>query len=247
MGGVCCAPGAEDAANNDIGGAGSPARPGVSNADNTMSKSQAPSTPPQTPTSQAAPAPKAKAQAKASPGGGGGGSSEGLSFELVLSDLEQAELLAYGTAFSSFGAQEGSVPLDCAPLKEFLQTNSNCPYDQIEEVLLNFAMKYEPELKITQTDFMDILRQHATSDTEVLNRFMGLNGGEPVSCEDCRSALLMMKLDMGAQATSVREERWETIFDSVMRNAEATVSMEAFRDYSFKVARIANVVHLAKV
>jgi len=248
MGGTCCAATADDAAENGISQ--------TSATQNNMSKSQAPATPPQTPTSTA---PAAQAQATAAPPSSGGGSSgrggnassDGVTFEMVVTDLEKAESLAYGAAFTSFGPAGGKVPIDSAPLRQFLETNSGCPYEELDTVLLSAASS-NPEgeaMHITESQFIGILRQTALPEAMVLEKFMNLTAGESevVPCEDCRTALLFLKDDLRAQATSVREDRWEAVMDAAMSSAEPTVSMEAFRNFCFKEARIANVVHLAKV
>jgi len=241
--GNCCAPTAEDAAENQM--------TQTSTTENNMSKSQPPATTPTT-------APAVKAQPKAAPassggssGGGGNASSDGITFDMVVNDLEKAETLAYGTAFASFGAADGKVPIDSVPLRQFLETNSGCPYEELDTVLLSAASS-NPEgeaMHITESQFIGILRQTALPEAMVLEKFMNLTGGESevVPCEECRTALFFLKNDLGAQATSVREDRWEAVMDAAMSSAEPTVSMEAFRNFCFKEARIANVVHLAKV
>jgi len=206
--------------------------------------------PPATPP-PAAPAAKAKAKAQPTPAPttSGGGGSGGLSFALALSNLDEAEDLAYGTAFAGFGmgAENGSVPLECQPMREFIAANSSCPYDQVDIELLRAAQATD-EMRVSKLDFMLILRQHATSDMAILEKFEGVaNGGEAITSEECRTALMLFKDDMGAPAGCMDEAHWNQVYDVVMSNAEANVSREAFRDYCFKEARIANLVHFAKL
>merc|ERR1712070_611129 len=56
--------------------------------------------------------------------------------DVILSDLENAEVAAYVGAFTSFaGSAAGTVPLDNAGLREFILTNSAIEPDNLDLIL----------------------------------------------------------------------------------------------------------------
>jgi len=172
-----------------------------------------------------------------------------LSFDLVLSDLNKAEELAYGSAFAGFApSTAGGLGTDCEKLREFVATNCCVPYEELDMALLK-AASGNGDLKISLSDFLTLMRDNAIHEGLVIERFMSLAGeGSPsVSASDCRTGLYMIKDELGAAGSAVGDGRWEAVFDVVMSSAAPTVELESWTTYCKQVARIARVTHVAGI
>lgn len=190
---------------------------------------------------------KRPGKAKPKQGARSSGGAGGLNFDLALSDLEKAEMMVHGTAFRGFGS--GSPVLYNNPkLMDYVATNSALGIEETETELLKAASVNE-DMKVTEDDFMKVLRENAAGESAVLERFLGLSGGgEQIDSGECRSGLLMFMNDqLGAIASPLTENRWESIFDSVMMDAGAEVSMEGWGNYCRRVARVVRITHLGKL
>ena len=186
----------------------------------------------------APPASKAAPKVAASPPRGAGG----ISFAEILQDLDKAENMVFGSAFAAFGFDQ--VPMSNQAIREFIATNSSLGMDDVDVATLRHAPA-DGDMHLTLDSFVKILREHAVVDGKVLERFMSLSSNqETIDSQECRSGLLMFKEDLGPD--SVRDDRWEQVFDVVMHDAGAVVSMENWCNYCKKVARTARVVHLSK-
>lgn len=243
MGQNCCSPGPDD---NEM------VTPPVGNKEasreaNVMSKSEvarpAPPSHAQAPTPAPPPAPRLATAAPAS-----NASAGGLTFAMVLTDLEQAELMVYHSAFAGFSGGGNPVTVDNAALRDYVATNSVLNVEDLDVELLKAASSNE-EMVITQADFLKLLREHAASESQVLERFLGLStDGESITSQDCRSGLLLFTTEnMGALTTPITEARWDSIFDVVMGDSAPMVPMEGWSNYCKRVARIVRVTHLAKL
>jgi len=178
------------------------------------------------------------------PGSSGGG---GLTFESALADLEAAEQNLYGSAFQGFNFGN-AVDFSNAGLQDYIATNSALSMEEAETEILRVASKTE-DMQVTLDGFVQLLQEHAASQTAILERFLGLSGGsESVEAGECRSGLLMFTNDnLGAPASSMTEPRWDRVFDTVMNDCGPAVSMEGWNNYCKRVARIIRVVHVGKL
>jgi len=225
MGGICCGPSATN--EDEIKGPSTTDSPVVG---------LLPGGPP--------PAPK---PAAATAAGGKGG----LTFASVLANLEDAEQMVYGTSFQAFNSGN-PVPYTHEGLMDFVATNSAISFQDMDTELVRVASANE-DMQINVNDFMKVLRENAASDTAMLESFLNLaasspGGSEAIEASECRSGLLMFFNDqLGPQVVAMSEQRWEAVFDAVMSDCGATVSMDAWTNYAKRVARVVRVVHLAKL
>jgi len=157
-----------------------------------------------------------------------------VSFDFILSDLEGAETVAYGEAFSVCTGGSSSAQMDNTSLREFIMTNSSIAPDDLDPHLLQVA---NDETALTKDGFLHVLREGAVSDTATIEQFLGMaSNGETVAAEECRSGLLLFsQRQLGCNFS---EEKWDRIFNTVMWDADVTVSMEKWIYYCKYVARI---------
>jgi hypothetical protein len=165
-----------------------------------------------------------------------------ITFDYILSDLEGAEQVAYGEAFSICAGGKQVSPMDCVPMREFILNNTCITADDLDPHLLQVATE---ETTITVDGFLHVIRENAVSDTSTIEQFLGMSqNGETVAAEECRSGLLVYsQRDLGA---NFAEEKWDRIFNTVMWDADVTVSMEKWRFYCKVVARIIRLSTYAK-
>lgn len=167
-----------------------------------------------------------------------------VSFDLVLSDLETAEQLAYSQAFNRFDTHgTGCVPMDHEGLREFLLSNSAIDIEELDTELLKAGSLDDGGLRLDS--FFVLLREHAIADTTAIEEFLGTStDGVTASAQDCRNRLLLLgqrQLD-----AHFNEEQWDCIFNTVMMNADVVVPMEQFITYCNSTARIVRVAKCAK-
>jgi len=170
-----------------------------------------------------------------------------LTFESVIKDLEAAEQAVYGTAFQRFDGGN-SVPYTHSGLQDFVATNTVLSIEETETELLKVGASHG-DMLVTKDDFLATMREFAVSDSEVLNRWIGLcEHGDQVESSECRSGLLMFASDqLNIQTGSMTEARWEQVFDEVMAVAGPNVTMEGWTNYCKQVARIVLVLYLAQL
>jgi len=162
--------------------------------------------------------------------GGGGGAGVGLTADAILSDLDGAEMKAYQDAFVGFG--DGSpVPLDNAPMREFLQQNGD--YADIEMDLLQ-AMN--DSMQVEMGAFLQMIQSHAISQEAAIGQFTVLSqDGNTLASEECRTGLTMMGMDRFS--VNYANDRWDNILNMVMMDAGPSVDMEQWIRYAQTVAR----------
>lgn len=165
-----------------------------------------------------------------------------VSFDFILSDLEAAEQVAYGEAFSTCASGKDTATMDVLPLREFILNNSFITTDELDPHLLQVASE---EGALTVDGFLHVLRENAVSDTGTIEQFLGMaTNGETVAAEECRSGLLLFcQRQMNANFS---EEKWDRIFNTVMWDADVTVSMEKWIFYCKVVARIVRLAQYAR-
>jgi len=157
-----------------------------------------------------------------------------VSFDYILSDLEAAEETAYGEAFSLCSGGNSTAQMDNTSLRDFIITNSSVGAEDLDPHLFQVATE---EMSLTVDGFLHVLRENAVSDTTTIEQFLGMaSNGETCAAEECRSGLLLFsQRHLGANFS---EEKWDRIFNTVMWDADVTVSMEKWIFYCKVVARI---------
>jgi len=159
-----------------------------------------------------------------------------VSFDYILSDLEGAEQVAYGEAFVVCSGSKSTAQMDNVSLREFMLNNSAIAPDDLDPHLLQVASE---EGALTMDGFLHVLRENAVSDSTILEQFLGMtsNGnGETVAAEECRTGLLLFS--QRHMSANFMEEKWDRIFNTVMWDADVTVSMEKWMFYCKVVCRI---------
>jgi len=164
-----------------------------------------------------------------------------VSFDLVLSDLESAEQLGYGTAFAKFGANAGGfLPLDCAAMRNFIIKQTVIGEDDIDIELLRTASL---EDGLSLANFLQILRENAIAEAAGIEEFVRMNSdGMTVPSQDCRSHLLLFaqrRLD-----ANFDDDQWDRIFNVVLMDADITVTMEQWITFCKHIARIVRLFKL---
>lgn len=168
-----------------------------------------------------------------------------ISVDDILSNLEPSEEFLYGQAFSAFpGGARGSVPLDSAPMRDFVCTNTAIPMDDIDLELLKICQN--PEEGLTQHGFLHLLREFSAADGECLEQFLGMSSdSETLASEECRSALLMFATQK--LHANFGDDQWDRIFNVVMWDAGTKVGMEQWMKYCKHTGRIVRLLRYAQL
>merc|ERR1712113_1296871 len=90
---------------------------------------------------------------------------------------------------------------------------------------------------IDRNGFMQIIRDNAVTDGEAIEHFLGQSSnGQTMTSEDCRDGLLhALQRRLGATLTAPQNER---MFDLIMADVEAEVSMEQWVALCKRAGRI---------
>jgi len=167
-----------------------------------------------------------------------------VTFDLVLSDLEQAEDQAWGSAFKQFDdSKRGSVQMDHVLMREFLIENSALTMDTLDTALLRLL---DEDGGVDVGKFLMVLRTNAVDEGQTIEQFMNLaRENDSIPSEDCRSGLHMF----GTQwlQTNFSQEQWDRIFNVIMMDAGAVVPMEQWHNYSLNLGRITRLVNYCKI
>jgi len=170
------------------------------------------------------------------PGGGGLG---GVDFEMILSDLEKSEELTLCQAFATFDENgTGGIPMDHHGLRDYLVENSALTFDDLDLELIKETSKTET-FELSLEGFVSIMRDQACSESEAIQSFMGLSGGEDqIPAPDCRTGLQVFGSEKLAGGQLLDELTWERVLDSLMWNADTPmVSLENWITYTKRLAR----------
>lgn len=166
-----------------------------------------------------------------------------VSWDLLFTSLEEAEQLAYGEIFMSWGGNTGvgspGLGLDNQQMRAFISDNTSIVADELDIQLLKAA----PECEMSFEALLHVIRDNANNDSIAIEQFMGLStDGDSVSSEECRNGLLVViQRELRAEFS---DARWDQIFTVAMRDAGVVVNMEEW----FKcVKRAARIVRLARV
>eukprot|EP00747_Dinoflagellata_sp_TGD_P169355 gnl/TRDRNA2_/TRDRNA2_198153_c0_seq1.p1 gnl/TRDRNA2_/TRDRNA2_198153_c0~~gnl/TRDRNA2_/TRDRNA2_198153_c0_seq1.p1 ORF type:complete len:279 (-),score=30.71 gnl/TRDRNA2_/TRDRNA2_198153_c0_seq1:23-859(-) len=192
-----------------------------------------------------APAPDYSSQAPAPPPAPVAGGPV-VSLDLVLSDLESAEQMAYEQAFASFSGKSCNtpVPLDCAALRDFVCSNSAVSIEDLDLELIRAGASLDDNT-VSLEAFLLLLRENAVPEAVAIGQFLGLSGnGESMAAEECRSGLLLF----GQRELSARfsEEQWDRILTTAMMEADITIMMEGWITCCKRVARVVRLSRYAR-
>jgi hypothetical protein len=158
-----------------------------------------------------------------------------MSQDDIISNLEDAEYVVYGQAFSMLAnGGSGRVGLDFMAMREFLLNNTAITMEDIDIELLKVA---SPDEGIGREGFLDLLREFPVSEADSLAHFMDLSGnGESMASEECRTGLLLF----GQQKLrgNFSEDKWERILNTIMWDAGVEVAMDQWLVYSKLIARM---------
>mmetsp|Transcript_78139 Transcript_78139/g.252990 ORF Transcript_78139/g.252990 Transcript_78139/m.252990 type:complete len:224 (-) Transcript_78139:207-878(-) len=168
-----------------------------------------------------------------------------VSFDTARADLLAAEQTVYSQVFSKLpGGNSGKVPLDTEELKNFFMINTGVDETELETEILKTGALDQGGMNLEM--FMQFIRDNpGVTDAMAISDFLNISSdGQSASSQDCRSRLLILgKETLGAKFS---EEQWESLFDTVMEDADLTVSMEQWIGYSKRAARIIEVLKIAE-
>jgi hypothetical protein len=153
---------------------------------------------------------------------------------MILEDVDSAELMVYMQIFETFGPSEGKVSPEDEPMRNFLQRCTSVG-DELDPVI--FASGAIEAGGLDLESFVQIIRQHAMSDSRLIQEFLRFEQ-EVVPPEECRSALRSLcEQDLSARFS---EDQWDGILTTVMRAPEvgAEVPMETWMALAKHCARI---------
>mmetsp|Transcript_30392 Transcript_30392/g.69967 ORF Transcript_30392/g.69967 Transcript_30392/m.69967 type:complete len:216 (+) Transcript_30392:105-752(+) len=158
--------------------------------------------------------------------------TERMSFDLLVQDLDATEALAYGEFFQTCTRQQ-TCSTDNRMMRQFLIDNTCIIEDDLDIELLKVA----PELDVDQTAFLAVIRANAVAEADAIEQFLQMAGeGTSVPAEEARSRLLFFSQDkLGA---SFSDAQWQKLFDKVMSDAGAQVSMEQWVRYCTDTSRM---------
>lgn len=170
--------------------------------------------------------------------------SGAITFQSVVDNLEEAEQMVYGTVFQDFNSGN-PVAINHEKLQDFVATNSALTMENIEVELMQAASVTE-DMQVTQDIFRGIMCGNAVSEAAVFTFFSNM-GVDQVDSGDARSGLVSGCSELlGPVAASINQDKWDNILDSVLAGCDPMVDMQAFTNYTQRVARIIRIVHLAK-
>uniref|UniRef100_A0A7S2N1T8 EF-hand domain-containing protein n=1 Tax=Alexandrium andersonii TaxID=327968 RepID=A0A7S2N1T8_9DINO len=144
----------------------------------------------------------------------------------ILDDLERSEGKIWRIAFMKIDCDStGTVATHAELLRPYIMEASALHEDTVEAVL----QRTGKDGKLPFDSFANLLRDHASDETESLATFQQLAGGEDlIESIDARNALrLYGERKCGARgAHALDEDIWEKVLNEVMKDVEVTVDME---------------------
>lgn len=178
-----------------------------------------------------------------SPAAAAASTASSISWDLICSDLEGSEQIVYGDAFTSFGGSgQSPLAMDCEPMRDFIVEHSALGMDDLDPALFQVA----PEFSVSLEGFLQLLREHSNNDGQSLEHFVSMSSnGETLTSEEARSGLLL--LSQQHLEAEFSDSRWDSIFNSVMRDTGVSVDMEQWLICCKRVARIVRLARLALV
>lgn len=170
---------------------------------------------------------------------------EHVDFEMVLSDLDQVEALAYSEAFAIL---EGAEATDNPVLREFVQLNSCIRPEDLDAKLAQIA----PDKRMTPARLVELLRNHACDEEPALKHFLEASpDGKVATTSACRKAMPLLANGVRGSfipgARRLTKERWDRVLDSVIGNSGNTVDQQQWLEYWKTIARILRLLHWAKL
>eukprot|EP00416_Gambierdiscus_australes_P043256 CAMPEP_0171101296 /NCGR_PEP_ID=MMETSP0766_2-20121228/54549_1 /TAXON_ID=439317 /ORGANISM="Gambierdiscus australes, Strain CAWD 149" /LENGTH=230 /DNA_ID=CAMNT_0011561311 /DNA_START=67 /DNA_END=759 /DNA_ORIENTATION=+ len=179
------------------------------------------------------------------PGGFGGGGDNGVTFDLLLSDLEAAEEAVYGKVFVHLpGGTNGLVKLDCEELRSLVVLHTSVEETELETELLKTGALDDGGLSSSR--FVHFMRNNAVAETLAIEEFLGMSkDGVTVSAQDCRSRL--QQVGQRKLAADFPEARWDRLLNVVMTDADIVVPMEVWITFCKQTARTIRVAKLGDV
>lgn len=160
-----------------------------------------------------------------------------VSFELLLSDLEAAELQTYNEVWAKFAGGAGSVPLDSKPLRSILLQKTCIAEEELDTQLIQAA----PDLALTRTGFLHLVREHTLADAVALELFVQLSpDGEAVP----RAALSQNLPEFLSEQLGFRlpEEYWKEVVTAASSGAGELLNLEQWLTCCKKAARLARLM-----
>mmetsp|Transcript_60287 Transcript_60287/g.111818 ORF Transcript_60287/g.111818 Transcript_60287/m.111818 type:complete len:215 (+) Transcript_60287:104-748(+) len=157
---------------------------------------------------------------------------ETTAFDSLAQDLDGTEAVAYGEYFQTC-SRSGTCGTDNAMMRRFLIDNTSILEDDLDIELIKVA----PELQVDKAAFLALIRANAVAESEAIEQFLQMAGeGTSVPAEEARSRLLLFSQDKFR--ASFNDAQWQIMFDKVMSDAGAQVSMEQWVRYCTDLARM---------
>jgi len=165
-----------------------------------------------------------------------------ISLETLLSDLEAAELQTYSHVWIEIAGDAGSMPLDSQPLRSILLEKTCIPPEELDTTLILAA----PDLVLTLTGFLHLLRENTLADAAALQQFVEAQFVEASpNGEAVPAAALSRNLPeflSGQLGIRLRQESWNVIVAATFSDAVEFLDVEQWLMRCKKAARVARLM-----
>jgi len=116
----------------------------------------------------------------------------------------------------------------------------------METIDMELLIHSSPEHGLSQTDFLHLLREFSVSDSDAISHFIGMSSnGETLNSMECRTGLLLFAQQK--LAGNFTEERWEHILDTVMWDANMSVTLEQWVRYCKIMGRLLRLLRYVQL
>jgi len=162
--------------------------------------------------------------------------------DAVLAELDKAEEAVYGAAFAEFGGNDKGVMVDNAGLRAFVLKQTCIREENMDEEMVKMA----PELRISLSAFLSLIRQHTAPDEPAIASFMELTGGgDSADGESCIAGLPRLLRQVLGSNPKEKQEWWARIMDAARGGITAGQALDLQR-YMACYRRAARVVRLTR-
>mmetsp|Transcript_45748 Transcript_45748/g.120924 ORF Transcript_45748/g.120924 Transcript_45748/m.120924 type:complete len:213 (+) Transcript_45748:19-657(+) len=165
-----------------------------------------------------------------------------VSDDLIFSDIEDAELKIFSSAFETFDPVQGMVGFDHMLLRAYICEHTCISEDNLDIILFQQEEGDGAQPALSLPAFLGIMRSFAIHDRDMAQNWATIcDGSDSVASPDARTGLVMMASD---ESVEVTEQQMDQMLNSVMATAGPVVGREEWFTYAVHVARCLRALRL---
>mmetsp|Transcript_46317 Transcript_46317/g.105605 ORF Transcript_46317/g.105605 Transcript_46317/m.105605 type:complete len:213 (+) Transcript_46317:15-653(+) len=170
------------------------------------------------------------------------GSPALVSDDQIFSDIDDAELKIFSSAFETFDPVEGLVGFDHMLLRAYICEHTCITEDSLDIILFQQEEGEGAQPALSLPAFSGIMRSFAIHDREMAQGWATISdGSDSVASPDARTGLVMMASD---ESVEVSEQQMDRMLNGVMAAAGPVVGREEWCTYAVHVARCLRAMRL---